>query len=114
MYELKHHPLAPRPVYYRRIARNFGFAAAVVGASLLGGVAGYHYLEHLPWIDALLDSSMIMGGMGPVDPIKSTAGKLFASAYALYCGLVLLITAGIVAAPVIHRLLHRFHLADSS
>ena len=73
------------------------------------GVAGYHYFEHLPWIDALLNASMILGGMGPVDPVKSVAGKLFASFYALYSGLVLIGLMGLLLAPVFHRILHSFH-----
>ena len=104
------HALAPRVVYARRVGRHFLGASALVTGSLFAGMLGYHDLENLPWIDALLNASMIMGGMGPVDPVRTTAGKLFASAYALYCGLVLLISAGIILAPLLHRFLHKFHL----
>jgi hypothetical protein len=109
MYERRHHPLASRRVYLRRVAANVLFASNIVAISLLGGVVGYKHLEHMNWIDALLNASMIMGGMGPVDLLKTDAGKLFASFYALYSGLVLLLTAGIILAPVVHRLMHRFH-----
>ena len=102
--------LAPRSVYVRKVALHATGATALIAGSLLTGMAGYHWLEHLPWIDALLNASMIMGGMGPVDPVRSTAGKLFASVYALYCGLLLLVCAGIILAPVLRRFLHQFHL----
>ena len=71
---------------------------------------GYHYLESLSWIDSLLNASMILGGMGPVTPLATTVGKLFASAYALYSGLVLVATAAIITAPFLHRLLHQLHV----
>jgi hypothetical protein len=74
------------------------------------GVLGYHLTEGLPWLDALLNASMILGGMGPVDPIRTDAGKWFASFYALFSGMVLLVAAGVLIAPVFHRFLHRFHL----
>ena len=78
--------------------------------SLAVGMCGYHFLERLPWIDALLNASMILGGMGPVDPLKTSAGKLFASFYALYSGLAIISVAGLLLAPVVHRLLHKFHV----
>ena len=80
--------------------------------SLALGMAGYMYFEHLPWRDAFLNAAMLLGGMGPVDPPKSDGGKLFAGLYALYAGLLILVTAGVVLAPVLHRLLHRFHWAE--
>jgi hypothetical protein len=110
MYESRHHPLAPRAVYARRLARHAASALALVLVSLALGVLGYHLLEQLPWIDALLNAAMLMGGMGPVDTLHTTAGKLFASAYALYCGLLVLVAAGILLAPMLHRLMHHFHV----
>ena len=80
--------------------------------SLALGMAGYMYFEHLPWRDAFLNAAMLLGGMGPVDPPKSDGGKLFAGLYALYAGLLILVTAGVVLAPVLHRLLHRFHWTE--
>jgi hypothetical protein len=109
MYERRHHPLASRRVYLRRVASNVLLGSSIIALSLLCGVFGYKHLEHMHWVDALLNASMIMGGMGPVDVMKTDAGKLFASFYALYSGFVLLLTAGIVLAPVVHRLMHRFH-----
>jgi hypothetical protein len=113
MYQRKIPDLAPIHTYLRRVAINVAIAAAIMFVSLCAGIAGYRGTEGMPWIDALLNASMIMGGMGPVDTLKTHAGKLFASFYALYCGLVLILTAGIVLAPVVHRLLHRFHLEDA-
>jgi hypothetical protein len=85
-------------------------AIAVVVVSLAVGMCGYHFLERLPWIDALLNASMILGGMGPVDPVKTGAGKIFVSFYALYSGLALISVAGLLLAPVVHRFLHKFHV----
>ena len=70
---------------------------------------GYHALENLSWIDSFLNASMILGGMGPVNELKTEAGKLFAGLYALFSGIVFLVIAGIIFAPLVHRLLHRFH-----
>lgn len=78
-------------------------------AALGLGVAGYHFTEHMPWIDALVNAAMILGGMGPVDSLHTTSGKLFASFYALFSGLVFITTAGILLAPAMHRMMHRFH-----
>lgn len=71
---------------------------------------GYHFLEHLRWIDAFLNASMLLGGMGPVNPPVTDGGKLFAGIYALYCGLVVIMAAGLLLTPIAHRLLHKFHL----
>ena len=71
---------------------------------------GYHWLEHMRWIDAFANAAMILSGMGPIDPLKTDGGKLFAGLYAIYSGLAVIIIAGVVFAPVVHRFLHRFHL----
>jgi hypothetical protein len=84
-------------------------AAGLAASSLFLGMLGYHTLVKLPWMDAFLNASMLLGGMGPVDPPRTSTGKLFAGLYALFAGLVFLIGMGIVLAPVIHRILHRFH-----
>jgi len=110
MYEHKSQPLLDRKIFIRRVARNALIAIAVITASLVVGVCGYRFTEGLDWIDALLNASMILGGMGPVNALHSTAGKLFASFYALYAGIVFLLTTGILATPFLHRFLHRFHL----
>lgn len=112
-FERRNERLLPRHLFFRRMAR-WGVAGAIVLlGSLAFGVCGYHFLESLPWIDSLLDASMILGGMGPVDPIHTTAGKLFASFYALYSGLAIIAVVGILIAPIVHRLFHKFHIETS-
>jgi len=110
MYEHHSQPLISRPVFLRRVARNVLTAACIILASLLAGVLGYRLTEDLEWVDALLNASMILGGMGPVNTLHSTSGKLFASFYALYAGVVFILTTGILGTPFVHRFLHRFHL----
>ena len=110
MYENSRHHLASRRVFAGRLLRHAAAAMALIAVSLALGVFGYHGFEQLPWIDSLLNAAMLLGGMGPVDTLHSTAGKLFASFYALYCGLVALIAAGILLAPLVHRMMHRFHV----
>src|SRR5512141_2323977 len=112
MYEHSHEPLATRQVFVRRLTLNGLIGFLLLMFSLAMGIAGYHFLEGLSWIDALLNASMILGGMGPVSPIHTNIGKVFASFYALYSGVVLLASVGVLATPIFHRFLHYFHLAD--
>jgi hypothetical protein len=114
MYEHRGQPLLPRPAFLRRLAKHAGIAIGIVLGSLLIGILGYHFLEGLAWIDALVNASMILGGMGPVDALHTNAGKLFASFYALYSGMVFLVAVGIIFAPVFHRVLHHFHLESEA
>ncbi len=110
MYERHHEPLISRKMYFRRMARGGGVAFAAILAALFLGVSGYHWIEGLPWVDSILNAAMILGGMGPVAELHTTAGKLFAAAYALFSGLMFIVVAGLLFAPVIHRFLHKFHL----
>ena len=110
MYERHHEPLISRKAYLRRIARSAGLASAAIFAALFLGVSGYHWIEGIPWVDAILNAAMILGGMGPVTELHTTEGKLFAAAYALFSGLMLIVAAGLLFAPVTHRFLHKFHL----
>lgn len=112
MFEHRSQPLLPRRQFVARLARSGGLAALLVLLSLLLGMAGYHALEGLTWIDAFLNASMLLGGMGPVEQPASFGGKLFAGAYALYCGLVVILAAGLLLAPIAHRMLHHFHLQE--
>lgn len=112
MFEHRSEPLLPRHSFLARAALYAGAASLLIGAALGCGVVGYHYLGGLPWIDALVNASMILGGMGPVDPITSHAGKLFASFYALFSGLLFIGAASLVLAPFIHRVMHKLHLDD--
>lgn len=109
MYEARVHPPIPRERFVRRVLLHFAAALAVLSVSLALGMAGYEYFESLPWRDAFLNAAMLMGGMGPVDAPRTNAGKVFAGLYALYAGLVFLAASGLVFAPILHRLLHRFH-----
>lgn len=110
MYEHRRHKLVSRRAFARRLARHGIGALSLVLGSLVIGVAGFHLLGRQSWIDALLNSAMLLGGMGPVGDLGPPSGKLFAAAYALYAGLVFLIVAGVFFVPVFHRVLHRFHL----
>jgi len=111
MFESRHAPLASRRQFVRRVFRHFSFAVALIAGSLLIGILGYRYFEGMRWIDAYLNAAMLLGGMGPVGPdLQTTAGKLFAGAYALYAGMLVLVAASILIAPVFHRFVHRFHL----
>jgi len=112
MYEHHKQPLASRKVFAQRLTRNGLIGILLLGFSLGVGMIGYHFLENLSWIDALLNASMILGGMGPVNPMHTNAGKIFASFYAIYSGVILLASVGILIAPIFHRFLHHFHLAD--
>lgn len=108
--ERKRDKLLSRRAFAGRLAASFGVATALIAASLFAGMAGYHYLEGLEWIDAYTNASMILSGMGPLDQPKTWGGKLFAGTYALYSGLALILAAGILFTPLVHRLLHQFHL----
>lgn len=110
IFEHRKEPLLPRSQFYRRMLLYFGFSIALILTSLGIGVLGYHYFGGLAWIDALVNASMLLGGMGPVDPIRTTAGKLFASFFALFSGMILLVAVGVLITPLFHRVLHQFHL----
>ena len=111
MYEQRSAPPATRAVFLWRLAGHSAAAAAVMLASLGAGMAGYHHYEKLSWLDAFLNAAMLLGGMGPVEAPASAGGKLFAGLYALYSGVVFLLTASVLMVPVVHRLLHEFHWA---
>lgn len=105
-----HHqrPLTGRQ-FARRLLGHAMYAALLVAGSLLLGAAGYRVFAGLSWVDAILNSAMLLGGMGPVGEIGSTAGKLFAAAFALYAGIVFLAVSALLLGPVFHRVLHHFH-----
>ena len=109
MFESRHQPLISRAAFLARLLRNAAFSFGLVAFSWGIGMAGYHHLEGMPWVDAMLNSAMLLGGMGPVGELHTTAGKVFASFYALYCGLVLIVAVGILFAPAFHRFIHKFH-----
>lgn len=112
MFENRSQSLASRPVFVRRVLWSLFISLCVVIASLGGGTLGYHYFGGLEWIDALLNASMILAGMGPVDAVKTVEGKLFATCYCLFSGIVFLTLLAIILTPIYHRFLHSFHLAE--
>ena len=109
-FEHRAQPVLSRQKFIRRLANSGLLALCVIAFSLLIGMLGYRILEDLSWMDAFLNAAMLLGGMGPVNPPVSPGGKLFAGLYALYCGLVVILVAGILLAPVAHRILHKFHV----
>ena len=109
MYESRKIDLLPRSAFVRRLLLHFAGALSLLVLSLLAGMADCGWFESLPWRDAFLNSAMLLGGMGPVDAPRTDGGKLFAGVFALYSGLVFLIGAGLLLAPVLHSMLHKFH-----
>jgi hypothetical protein len=107
--EHKSEPVLPWPRFVRRLGLSLGVGAGLIAGSLVAGMAGYHYLEGLAWLDAFLNAAMILSGMGPLAQTQTLAGKLFAGLYALYSGFAVLVIAGITFGPVVHRMLHMFH-----
>jgi len=110
MYEHHRERLLTRREFAVRVAQHGGLALIAFAIALGIGVIGYHTAGNLPWIDSLLNASMILGGMGPVDAMQTTGGKLFASFYALFSGLFFILASGLLLAPFLHRLIHHFHL----
>ena len=112
MFEHRSKPLLPRKVYYRRLAYHAALGVMVIAGALGIGMIGYHSFEKMPWVDAFVNASMILSGMGPVSPLQTDGGKIFAGCYALFSGIAFISIMAIVFAPVVHRFLHKFHLED--
>lgn len=112
MFEGKHQKIVPASVFIKRLFIFIGFAILLILFALIIGIFGYHWIAGFSWVDALLNASMILGGMGPVNPLISAGAKIFASAYALFSGLVFIAVMGIVFSPIVHRMLHKFHIDD--
>jgi hypothetical protein len=109
-FEHRAQPVIPPHQFVIRLAYSGIIALALIAVSLFVGMVGYRILEGLSWIDAFLNASMLLGGMGPVHTPVSFGGKLFAGLYALYCGLAVILVAGVILAPIAHRILHKFHM----
>jgi hypothetical protein len=109
VYETKKQAPLTRAGFIKRLLGHLAVAMALLFVSLAGGMLGYMYFEDLPWVDAFLNSAMLLGGMGPVNPPLTASGKLFAGLYALYAGLFFIVTAALLFTPVLHRVIHRFH-----
>jgi hypothetical protein len=110
MFEHRKDRLLPRREFVLRLGWSVAAGTCLILISLSIGMIGYHTLGGLPWIDAFVDAAMILSGMGPVAPLHGNAAKVFAGCYAIYCGIALIATTGIIFAPLIHRSLHKFHL----
>ncbi len=110
MFEHRRQPLLTSRAFLMRQLIFLLAALGIIAGSLVLGILGYHFTEKLTWIDSLVNAAMLLGGMGPVNELHTTAGKLFASFYALYSGIVFLVSVGVILAPLYHRFLHRFHL----
>lgn len=103
-------PLASRRKFIARLAMAIGFWTMLTVAGLAIGIAGYALFESMSLVDAFVNAAMILGGMGPVDTLKTTGGKIFAGCYALFSGLIIIIATGFVLAPIFHRVMHHFHI----
>ena len=110
MYEHRSHPLLSQRLFAWRLLSHVGWVALLIGGSLGLGIAGYMTLAHMSLVDAFLNASRGLGGMGPVGDLPNDASKVFAGVYALYAGIVFIASASILVAPVAHRVLHRMHL----
>ncbi|MEK6553471.1 MAG: hypothetical protein AABZ54_08500 [Bacteroidota bacterium] len=113
-FEHKNEPLLPRDLFVKRMVKHLLLGAITIFFSLMIGIIGYHYFGGLSWIDSLLNASMILGGMGPVNDLNTETGKIFASMYALFSGIIFLVTVGIIIAPAVHRFLHRLHIDEKN
>jgi hypothetical protein len=112
LFERRHDQLAPMPVFVKRIIASLAVALCLIIVALVIGISGYHFLAGFSWIDSLLEASMILGGMGPVNELPTEAAKVFASVYALFSGLILIALMGIILSPVVHRIMHKFHVDE--
>ncbi|HKE57398.1 MAG TPA: hypothetical protein VKB46_11870 [Pyrinomonadaceae bacterium] len=109
-FEHRRQPLAPFRVFVWRVIKSIMFGCGLIAVALSIGISGYHWIAGFNWVDSLLEASMILGGMGPVNPLAGDGAKIFASGYALFSGLVFIGVMGIVLSPAIHRMIHKFHL----
>jgi hypothetical protein len=110
MFEHRSSPLLPRQAFIRRMQYCALLGAGISAATLTVGMIGYHFLETMSWVDAFANASMILAGMGPLGNLNTSAGKVFAGCYALFCGLAFVAVVTVLIAPVFHRALHKFHL----
>src|SRR5438876_8076031 len=111
-YERRHDQLAPRSVFIKRVIAALAAALGLILVALTIGISGYHFVAGFNWIDSLLEASMILGGMGPIKELPTDTAKVFASIYALFSGLILIALMGIILAPVVHRVMHKFHVDE--
>jgi len=113
MYESRTSPLLPRRHFYARLGRHGLLGTCTITISVLIGMLGYHFFEGLGWIDSYANAALILSGMGPLDGVKTVAGRLFVGTYSLFSGVVFLTTVGFFLMPILHRVLHKFHLESA-
>jgi hypothetical protein len=111
-YEHRHDQLAPRSVFIKRLIAALAVALGLILLALIVGIAGYHLIAGFNWVDSLLEASMILGGMGPIKELPSDVAKVFASIYALFSGIIFIGAMGIILSPVVHRIMHKFHVDE--
>lgn len=109
-FENKDQRLAPQHIFLKRVFRGISLGLLLIVISLTIGMCGYHFFESMSWVDAFVNAAMILSGMGPMTPLQTAAGKMFAGFYALFSGLALIVIIGVIFAPVIHRFFHKFHM----
>ncbi len=113
-FEHRRQPLLPRRQFYHRMARSTLAGLALVTGSLAIGMIGYRYFEDLSWLDAYVNAAMLLSGEGPLASLKTAGGKMFAGVYAIFCGIAIITSTAVIFAPVVHRIFHKFHLADEN
>ena len=111
-YERRHDQLAPRSVFIKRLIAALAVALGLILIALMVGIVGYHFIAGFNWVDSLLEASMILGGMGPIKELPSDGAKVFASIYALFSGIIFIGVMGIILSPVVHRIMHKFHVDE--
>jgi hypothetical protein len=109
MYESRKHKPITSAAFASRVFKHLAFALGLLGASLALGMLGYIKFENLSVVDAFLNAAMLLGNMGPVNSPVTMSGKIFAGAFALYAGLVFIVTAALIITPIVHRILHKYH-----
>ena len=112
MYETRRQKLAHPVTFFKRLLRSLGLGFLAIFFAQLIGMLGYHFFEKIPWVDAFVNAAMILSGMGPMGALATTNGKIFAGCYALFSGLAFILIIGLIFAPILHRLFHRFHLEN--
>lgn len=110
MFEKKHQPLISTARFLIRLAWSMVFGVMLISAALVVGMLGYHWFEGMSWVDAFVNAAMILSGMGPLTPLVTKGGKIFAGFYALFSGLAFIVVVGIIFSPIVHRFFHKFHL----
>jgi hypothetical protein len=110
MFEERREHLAPLPVFFRRTLSYLGFSMMFILSAVAIGISGYHWIAGFDWVDSFLNAAMILGGMGPINPLPTEGAKIFAGIYALFSGLIFVLAMGVVLAPIVHRLLHTLHI----